>query len=558
MRPGATRSTPPQLARAGRHVVVATGTASGKSLAYQLPALTRLAEDPRRLRPLPRADQGPGPRPARRRWPRSPTPRCGRRPTTATPRARSGTGCAGTHGGSSPTRTCCTAGSCPPTRGGRARCAGSPTWSSTSATPTAACSARTSATCCAGCAGSAAATGPTRCSCSPRRPWPTRPRQRPGWSARRSTAVTDDGSPRPGATFALWEPPLTERTGEHGAPLRRSAAADAATLLADLVERGARTLAFVRSRRSAESVADQARRLLRDRGRDDLVRRVDSYRGGYLPEERRELERALSAGRPAGRGHHQRPRARHRHRRPRRGRARRLPGHAGLAVAAGRAGRGGRRRSRWSSSSPATTRWTTTSPTIRGRCSAGRSRPPSPTRPTPTSSAPSCAAPRPSCRCARRTSPSSAGPVAEAQLEELVAAGPAAPPTGRLVLGRAGAARRRHPRQRRRAGVDHRGGHRPAARHRRRRRRALDGARRRPLRAPRRHLRRRRVRRRRRLRGRARRAARSGRRSPATSPTWASSSTDRDPAAGHRDRAHRRRRRDQPGRRLPAAAAGHR
>jgi DEAD/DEAH box helicase domain-containing protein len=109
-------------------------------------------------------------------------------------------------------------------------------------------------------------------------------------------AVTEDGSPRPGATFALWEPPLTERTGEHGAPLRRSAAADAATLLADLVERGARTLAFVRSRRSAESVADQARRLLHDRGRDDLVQRVDSYRGGYLPEERRELERALSAG----------------------------------------------------------------------------------------------------------------------------------------------------------------------------------------------------------------------------------------------------------------------
>jgi len=109
-------------------------------------------------------------------------------------------------------------------------------------------------------------------------------------------AVTEDGSPRPGATFALWEPPLTERTGEHGAPLRRSAAADAASLLADLVEQGARTLAFVRSRRSAESVAEQARRLLADRGRADLVRRVDSYRGGYLPEERRELERLLSTG----------------------------------------------------------------------------------------------------------------------------------------------------------------------------------------------------------------------------------------------------------------------
>jgi DEAD/DEAH box helicase domain-containing protein len=110
------------------------------------------------------------------------------------------------------------------------------------------------------------------------------------------TAVTEDGSPRPGATFALWEPPLTERTGEHGAPLRRSAAADAAGLLADLVEQNARTLAFVRSRRGAESVAEQARAILRSRGRDDLVGKVDSYRGGYLPEERRELERALSSG----------------------------------------------------------------------------------------------------------------------------------------------------------------------------------------------------------------------------------------------------------------------
>jgi DEAD/DEAH box helicase domain-containing protein len=110
------------------------------------------------------------------------------------------------------------------------------------------------------------------------------------------TAVTEDGSPRPGATFALWEPPLTEKTGEHGAPLRRSAAADAAGLLADLVEQNARTLAFVRSRRGAESVAEQARAILRSRGRSDLVSRVDSYRGGYLPEERRELERSLSTG----------------------------------------------------------------------------------------------------------------------------------------------------------------------------------------------------------------------------------------------------------------------
>ena len=35
------------LAHAGRHVVISTGTASGKSLAYQLPILNALATEPR-------------------------------------------------------------------------------------------------------------------------------------------------------------------------------------------------------------------------------------------------------------------------------------------------------------------------------------------------------------------------------------------------------------------------------------------------------------------------------------------------------------------------------
>ncbi len=285
-----------ELARAGSSVVVATGTASGKSLAYQLPALTRLAEDPRAcvlyLAPtkalardqlsavMPLAD--PSVRPAaydgdtpleEREWVRRHTPLDRHEP------------------GHDPPRDPALA-----RRSGRARCAASPTWSSTSATPT------------AGVFGSHVGHVLRRLRRICRR-YGAEPVfllasatvADPAAAAARLigvpvAAVTDDGSPRPGATFALWEPPLTERTGEHGAPLRRSAAADAAGLLADLVERGARTLAFVRSRRSAESVAEQTRRLLHERGRADLVRRVDSYRGGYLPEERRELERSLSTG----------------------------------------------------------------------------------------------------------------------------------------------------------------------------------------------------------------------------------------------------------------------
>ncbi|MBB3083444.1 DEAD/DEAH box helicase [Geodermatophilus sabuli] len=284
-----------ELAHDGRHVVVATGTASGKSLAYQVPALTRLAEDPRAcvlyLAPTkalardqlaaladladpsvrPAAYDGDTPMeerewvrrhsrwivtnpdmlhrgvlPAHQKW--SSTLR--RLAYVVVDECHAYRGVFGSHVGHVLRRL----------RRICRRYGAEPVFLLASATV------------------AEPAEAATRLVGAP------------------VVAVTEDGSPRPGATFALWEPPLTERTGEHGAPLRRSAAADAATLLADLVERNARTLAFVRSRRSAESVADQARHILRDRGRAELARRVDSYRGGYLPEERRELERALSSG----------------------------------------------------------------------------------------------------------------------------------------------------------------------------------------------------------------------------------------------------------------------
>ena len=109
-------------------------------------------------------------------------------------------------------------------------------------------------------------------------------------------AVTRSAAPRGERTFALWEPPLTDLVGEHGAPVRRSATAEAARLLADLVIAGRRTLVFVRSRRAAEIVTLAAQQHLRDAGAGELVDRVASYRAGYLPSERRALESALSSG----------------------------------------------------------------------------------------------------------------------------------------------------------------------------------------------------------------------------------------------------------------------
>lgn len=157
-------------------------------------------------------------------------------------------------------------------------------------------------------------------------------------------AVTEDGAPAGDRTLALWQPALRdpwiawenspealalkaaadaaagagappgrkpERAGAGSSPApagpdsndptedpsaRRSAVIEAAELLVDLMSVGARALVFVRSRRSAEIVAERARQTL-GMSMPELMDTVMAYRGGYLPEERRALERDLRRGR---------------------------------------------------------------------------------------------------------------------------------------------------------------------------------------------------------------------------------------------------------------------
>ena len=124
-------------------------------------------------------------------------------------------------------------------------------------------------------------------------------------------AITDDTSPHGERTVAMWEPGLVDGSpapadgpeslsgsghdGEDGAPVRRAAGAEAARLLADFVIEGARTLCFVRSRRGVEATAVKARQLLAESA-PELVDRVAAYRAGYLADDRRKLEQALSDG----------------------------------------------------------------------------------------------------------------------------------------------------------------------------------------------------------------------------------------------------------------------
>ena len=108
-------------------------------------------------------------------------------------------------------------------------------------------------------------------------------------------AVTQDGSPHGATWVALWEPP---EVATDGAPTRRSAGAETADLLVGLVRHGVQAVAFTRSRAGTELVANQARRALADI--PGLATSVAAYRGGYLPEDRRLLERALREGTVCG------------------------------------------------------------------------------------------------------------------------------------------------------------------------------------------------------------------------------------------------------------------
>ena len=105
-------------------------------------------------------------------------------------------------------------------------------------------------------------------------------------SPQRATEAT----PPPGST----EPDSGDPGEDPSA--RRSAVVEAAELLVDLLSVGARALVFVRSRRSAEVVAERARHTL-GLSLPELIGTVSAYRGGYLPEERRALEADLRSGR---------------------------------------------------------------------------------------------------------------------------------------------------------------------------------------------------------------------------------------------------------------------
>ncbi|OPZ47145.1 MAG: ATP-dependent DNA helicase RecQ [Actinobacteria bacterium ADurb.BinA094] len=116
----------------------------------------------------------------------------------------------------------------------------------------------------------------------------------PGEFARRLVGlpfavVDEDQAPHPERTVVLWNPPLEDAsTG-----VRRSALAEAGHVTTECLLAGARVIAFAPTRKAAELLYGHVRRRLEDRGRRDRAERIRPYRAGYTPEQRRSVERRL-------------------------------------------------------------------------------------------------------------------------------------------------------------------------------------------------------------------------------------------------------------------------
>ncbi len=109
---------------------------------------------------------------------------------------------------------------------------------------------------------------------------------------RQVTVVDDDGSPAGPRHWVFWNPPIIYGKRYRS---RRSANVEAHELMAELVRRGVPTICFSKAKITAELIYRYVCDNLRATA-PELVHKVMPYRGGYLPEERREIERKLFTG----------------------------------------------------------------------------------------------------------------------------------------------------------------------------------------------------------------------------------------------------------------------
>jgi DEAD/DEAH box helicase domain-containing protein len=100
--------------------------------------------------------------------------------------------------------------------------------------------------------------------------------------------IDRDGAPRATRHTVMWNPPLLDE--ELG--VRGSALYEAAEVFSELVTAGAKTICFMKSRKGVELILRHAR----DRLEPQTAERIAPYRGGYTPQQRQDIQRRLSGG----------------------------------------------------------------------------------------------------------------------------------------------------------------------------------------------------------------------------------------------------------------------
>ncbi len=106
------------------------------------------------------------------------------------------------------------------------------------------------------------------------------------------TLIDENGAPGGERHFVLYNPPLVDPVQG----IRRGVVKEAQRLASMLLKRGVKTIVFARSRLRTELIASYIRGSLANVFTENSHLRVASYRGGYLPNERRAIERGLRSG----------------------------------------------------------------------------------------------------------------------------------------------------------------------------------------------------------------------------------------------------------------------
>ncbi|GAM88298.1 hypothetical protein ANO11243_063310 [Dothideomycetidae sp. 11243] len=111
--------------------------------------------------------------------------------------------------------------------------------------------------------------------------------------------LTDfDGSPSGRKEFLCWNTPFKDPNDPSSG--RGDTFAEAAKLFCQLALRGVRVIAFCRIRKTCEIMLNAIKQELNNLERSEVMPRIMAYRGGYTPQDRRQIEREMFTGKLVG------------------------------------------------------------------------------------------------------------------------------------------------------------------------------------------------------------------------------------------------------------------